>query len=65
MKKTLCMAMAILALTVTAQTRDSKGGITTEMMSSIKSAYKNTAADKAIFNASSNNAIKKLAVNTV
>ncbi len=56
--------MAALALTAGAQTQAPDGGITPEMMKSIKSAYKGTPADKAIFNAISNNDINKLAVNT-
>ena len=64
MKKTLCLAVAALALTATAQTRNTNGGITPEMMTTIKGAFKNTPADKAIFNAISNNDINKLAVNT-
>lgn len=64
MKKTIFFAMAALALTAGAQTQAPDGGITPEMMKSIKSAYKGTPADKAIFNAISNNDINKLAVNT-
>ena len=64
MKRTIFFAMTALALTATAQTQAPDGGITSEMMKSIKSAYKGTPADKAIFNAISNNDINKLAVNT-
>ena len=65
MKKSIFFAIAALALSAQAkQPQNSGGGITPQMMTEIRGAFKNTPADKAIFNAISNNDINKLAVNT-
>lgn len=49
----------------TGQTAAPAGGISAEMLPKIKAAYKDTPADRAIFNAISNNSIDALAKNTV
>ena len=64
MKQIFFLALAAVSMTALAKSAQPAGGISPEMLSQIKSSYKDTPADKAIFNAISNNDINKLAVNT-
>lgn len=61
MKKISILAAAVAAIGFVASA-DTTGGITPEMMTMIKSAYKGTPSDKAIHNAIAANAIDNLAV---
>ena len=64
MKQIFFLALAAVSMSAFANSGQPDGGISPEMLSQIKSAYKDTPADKAIFNAISNGDINKLAVNT-
>lgn len=60
MKKTITLA-CLMAMTLGVQAQD--GGITQDMLNQIKSSYKHTASDKAIYNAMAGTSIAVLAKN--
>lgn len=60
MKKTITLA-CLMAMTLGVQAQE--GGITQDMLNQIKSSYKHTASDKAIYNAMAGTSIAVLAKN--
>lgn len=59
MKKSITLGLMAMALTVQAQ----QGGITPDMLKEIKTSYKHTPSDKAIYNAMAGTSIAILAKN--
>jgi bleomycin hydrolase len=59
----LWMAFFALGITLSVQSQQTNGGISSEMLLQIKQSYQGTATDKALRNAITNNDINKLAVN--
>ena len=59
MRKSITLCLMAMALTVQAQ----QGGITPDVLKEIKSSYKPTASDKAIYNAMAGTSIAVLAKN--
>lgn len=63
MKKKLWVATVAVAMALSANAQQTKGGISPAMLQQIRQSYQETPADKAIRNAISNNLINDLAVN--